>query len=68
MSNGEEAIRMKQAHFLSSLFEKENGRPPDSAADIDSWITSKSKEQRAEIRRSMEAFLLATSESGSKTP
>jgi hypothetical protein len=61
MSNGEEAIRIRQAEFLSAIFEKENGRPAETAEEIGNWLSAKSKIERDEIRRRMEAYLSSSS-------
>ncbi|HUX08917.1 MAG TPA: hypothetical protein VMX35_16580 [Acidobacteriota bacterium] len=61
MSDGSEEIRLKQAEFLSALFEQENNHSAKDAAEMDAWIKGKSKVERDDIRRRMEDFLLASS-------
>ncbi len=61
MTDGNEEIRLKQAEFLNTLFEKENSRAAEDAAEMDAWIKGKSKIEREDIRRRMEDHLQATS-------
>ncbi len=64
MAIDSEEIRVKQAEFLLTLFEKENGRPANDTEEIDNWMMSKSKEDRQTIRMSMDLYIKAVSEQG----
>jgi hypothetical protein len=57
MKNGDKDILVKQARFLSALFESENGRPAANAAEMDHWIMSKTKEEREEIKKKLENYI-----------
>ena len=57
MVNDSEAYRVRQAEFLTSLFEEENGRPAEDAEEINNWIMSKSDEERGIIRAKLELHM-----------
>lgn len=57
MNGDDEDLRMRQAEFLMQLYEVETGSKSESIEDLDNWLMSKSKEERARIATLMEAHL-----------
>ena len=54
--NGED-VRVRQAEFLTKLYESETGKKAEDIQQLDEWLMAKSKIERQNIAAMMERYV-----------